>query len=723
LSDALVNRPPILEIIEESPAISEDNPFDAPLEPHAENGHESATLAPVFPVEPVGEQSTPLEANLLAGAAEIGDLDDASDFKTVAFEHDDLTVEEKDTEVEEPGYSISATEMREAPVDPEPIDVSPSGHGMDLDFGVPEAGAETVAFTGTSDEEEGVLDFGAPESPAQAPSAEGTHPDAPEHEIEIDFGDPDAGSETVAFTPDMQLDFGKPQHAAEGDTVDGEDAAIDFGEPAAAPTSGEDEELVPDFGDPVAAAPVAETPSEPADKKKKKKEKKAKRAPEPKSAADKPRKRSLVGTLAGVVLSSLVAVVIVLYGGIWLDPAYDFVGIAAYLPAWAKPAAAAKSKGPTLLASAPVNASQGTPGNPGPAVAESGPDNSVPGSPAADPATPNKSPTSEPSARDDLAPLPPSIAPNRPSGPSKSLTTPSPTPPATDSAAATPTVPEGADAGDNNRAADPELPSKALPDKAAADMPDEAAPPNDDAAAGDAASGLDSLLGDSKPATKPADQADQPAAEPEMPASPLDELAEELGPRNVPATAPADLAKAIQDATQANVKLTAAQAAKDDVELKRARKDFYLGLYDLANVAATVKEEGDGTKLEVQLRDLEELALHLAADPKRLDALKLNATRWLGFGKRTTPGIALAGTVREVDHVGKLYHVKLQLGSADAPTVTVVCMQDPDLNTDDEALTMGTIVEHPDEQLAGYEGGDDTVIWSGLTLKLPADGK
>ncbi len=120
-------------------------------------------------------------------------------------------------------------------------------------------------------------------------------------------------------------------------------------------------------------------------------------------------------------------------------------------------------------------------------------------------------------------------------------------------------------------------------------------------------------------------------------------------------------------------------------------------------------------------KSVEQMALAMAADPKRLEALRGNAARWLAFPKRTTEGIMLAGTVADVEHVGKLYYVKLELGG-DSET-TIVCSQDPKLSPRGEAVALGTIVEHPEQQLAGYEGIDTPVVWSGLTLELPGGGK
>src|SRR5262249_32555299 len=128
--------------------------------------------------------------------------------------------------------------------------------------------------------------------------------------------------------------------------------------------------------------------------------------------------------------------------------------------------------------------------------------------------------------------------------------------------------------------------------------------------------------------------------------------------------------------------------------------------------------------LEAQRQSLEQMARQLAADSKRWQALSANAGRWFSYPKRTTPGIALAGTVQNVEQVGKLFCATIKLGpSADVPAVTVVSAHDPRLAASDQALTLGSIVEAPQENLAGYEGTEPAVVWSGLTLKIPPGGQ
>ncbi len=237
-------------------------------------------------------------------------------------------------------------------------------------------------------------------------------------------------------------------------------------------------------------------------------------------------------------------------------------------------------------------------------------------------------------------------------------------PPAEDVAATEPEKPA-------ETAAEPATPAEEAPTLSAAEpaepaaakddaMPDEA--PEKVAAAEkspEPASDLDSLLAEDKP--------EAPALGNAV------ETAEPLGPLNAPEFNSGDLAAAIHEVAATNEKMTAAQAAKDDGALKKARKDFYVSLFGLGQVATFVKDDAAEPQLESQRKSLAKLAARLAADPKRLEALKTNAARWMAFAKRTTPGIVLAGAVENVEPAGKLYHAKIRVGEAadGRQTVTV----------------------------------------------------
>jgi hypothetical protein len=661
LADALANSPPLLVVIEEQATAATATWLDPAPQQQVAGPLDGSEHVPDFPVEFQNESDAYRDPATPDGAGDASIVIDpaaAPDSKPLEIEHDDFVTQEQDTEVED--FSFTSEPLTpEATIDFEPINVSGS-------------------------DEENVFDLGQPAASSAPPAPDAAAHVAPaDEDIELDFGEPlpvaSAGDE------EAMLDFGEPEHP-------GDKATVEFEYRDASKTPGAEEELVPDFGEPfVEQAAPAEVESK--DKASKKKKDKKKKPAEPKSAAGPARKKSLVATLSNVVLPGVVAVPIALYGLLWLGPDYDFFNIGRKLPAAIVPAAFNKPSQADQLAKATAFVTD---------LAKNVAAGQVPLPPGL-PALPASRPAA-PGAEAEPLPQPDEAAVSEPNAPPAEPATAADKPPAEGAAASDAAEPE-LPANDADQQGDaptePAPASKGSQGKDAAEMPDELP------AAADSSEDLDSLLGNGKPdASSDTKSDDKPAEE-----------AEALGPIDAPTFTASDLAKAIQNVGMANEQMTAAQAAKDEAALKKARKDFYLNLFALGHVATFAK--GDAAEAQ-----LEHVTGQLAADSKRFDALKTNAARWFVFSKRTTPGIVLAGTVQEVEEIGKLYHVKVQVGeAADAPAVTVVCRKDPQLDRGDQVITLGSIVAHPEQELAGYDGSDTAVVWSGMTVKTPADGK
>ncbi len=239
-----------------------------------------------------------------------------------------------------------------------------------------------------------------------------------------------------------------------------------------------------------------------------------------------------------------------------------------------------------------------------------------------------------------------------------------------------------------------------------------------------------------KPETTPAQpEATTPAADelfapaPAEPAAgePLPEPtapAETLGPRNVQPASPADVTDAMQTTLAAGQQLMAAEATGDEAQLRKARAAFYVNLFGMAGVITSAQLGEGAAQLDPQLQALAPtLKQQLAADPKRLEALKVFGARWIGFPKRTTNGVVVSGTVESAEQVGKLFYTKTRLGSnPEAPLMTIVTAEQPAVAAGDTVLALGTIVDDPEQQISGYEGSDPTVVWSGMTMKVAPAG-
>lgn len=279
--------------------------------------------------------------------------------------------------------------------------------------------------------------------------------------------------------------------------------------------------------------------------------------------------------------------------------------------------------------------------------------------------------------------------------------------------------------------ADPFAPA---PADAPAEMPAEADPlaPADKPAEEDVLAPAPEVM----PATRPADAdpfapapADKPAAETlpspfapaEVPAATEPAApAEALGPRHVADVSPAALHGAMQTTFASGQQLMAAEATGDETQLRKARAAFYVNLFGMADAITSAQLGAGGAAVDQQLQTLGPvLRQQLATDPKRLEALKVFGARWLSFPKRTTNGVVVSGTVESAEQVGKLYHTKARLGNAaDAPLVTIVTAEKPDVANGDVVLALGSIVDDPQQKISGYEGSEPAVVWSGMTMKV-----
>lgn len=742
LADALVNMPPLLEVVA-SDAEADDDWFDEP------RAVPKALASPPSPVDdittPSGSLSglefvapeAPEEEDELGDLAEPVDLDRESQIEALPVEDDDLV--------------FDAPVAKAVPIDDD-AHAEPGELEATLEFGDPqESEAETLEFDDAEPEfaeaEADDLSFDDEPEASEAPTLEFGAAKR-EDEIEFDFDEPArpsaASAETIEFSSagdegDLAFDLETPARDPAGEGLrEFEDLHV---EPSA------DAEDIPlDEGEPVFAAAAVEPEAADGKKGKKKKEKKPKA---PKAAG----RRSSVGTLVSVLVTSLLAVFAVLYGVSFVSPDYDFLGLAQLLPSFmapqhgetrqyvaGRPTSPPPDAAPSLETPAPAT-DLAQPESVEPAPAEPAPTEPAAADPAAaDPAATDPAaapaatdpaaaapadPAADPAATPPEAAAPAADAENDPfadSDPAAPAEMPADAPPTDPAPAPVEPAPEApaaaaspAPAGDDPFAPAPEAtPPEEMPAEGAASG--EPAPAADDPFATPAEPApADATPAADDPFAAPADSAQpEPLPEPEAAA------AEPLGPRTVTPLTQAEVMGAVQATVAARQQLSAAEQGGDDAALRKAKTNFYVSLFGMADAVTQAQLGEAADALAPQVAMLEPaLKQQLAADPKQLDALKLFGGRWFTFPKRPNNGIALVGTVQAAEQVGKLYQAKLKLGDApDAMVVTVVSARDPQLSAGDNVLSLGSIVEQPTDQLAGYEGSDPAVVWSGLTMKL-----
>jgi hypothetical protein len=731
LADALVNMPPLLEVVDEAELTAEWRDSAPEEVADAEDAVREGSLDDLD----LDEAPT---ADTVAGP----DLAAAAQAEELSFEAAEAEDEDHDTEVEDLTFSTFDS-IPPTPAGVAGIKSAEADDDNALDFGEPLA-AEPAQESDAGDDEM-ALDFSGAEASEDASEAEtiefGAVPrNDPAHEDEIAF---DLDQPATVGADDATIEFSDaPSIRADDDvefnleTPEEQGELGEFGD-VQVEASGEAEEI--SFESPVEVAPVAVAADEIAagKKGKKKKEKKAKAPREP------GKRPSLVGMLAVPILVLPFA----LYGAMWAG--FDPIGLAGYLPRMMVPAGLQKKQVAQGNYAPPAidfkNLNNLNPGdinlpeNQGEAeptdasgehtAARPTTEGETPAeTPPADtpPALDSDMPPAEPAAEAPAAePVPPDAVPAEPStAPADAATAPAempdkPAEPAGDDPFGAPTTPAEATPSEPT----PELPAAdAKPAEPAADADPFGAPEAAKPAADDPFAPAPSEKPDASDpfAPAPAEKVDaEPLPEPSEPAQPI----EVVGPRHPQNVTPAELQQAGQATMTAFQQLVAAEGAGDQAQLPKARANFYVNLFGMANALTSVQQSPAAAALDPQLQTMEGVfRQQLASDPKRLEHLKVFGARWFSFPKRTNNGVVLAGKVESVESVGPLFHAKIRPGAADSPAVTIVSAKDPQLAAGDEVLALGTIVDKPQDELAGYQGSEPSVVWSGMTLKLAPAG-
>lgn len=139
-------------------------------------------------------------------------------------------------------------------------------------------------------------------------------------------------------------------------------------------------------------------------------------------------------------------------------------------------------------------------------------------------------------------------------------------------------------------------------------------------------------------------------------------------------------------------------------------------LADAVTFAQLAPDEAERDRLREQLM----AALTRVADDRgKTQIIGRLAGARLDDSQRQTNGIILAGTVQSVAAEGPLYRIQIVL-FGQPRTVVVYSRQapQPGFSPADRVLILGSIVDSPSENLAGYQGRLTQVVWGGLPLKL-----
>ena len=115
---------------------------------------------------------------------------------------------------------------------------------------------------------------------------------------------------------------------------------------------------------------------------------------------------------------------------------------------------------------------------------------------------------------------------------------------------------------------------------------------------------------------------------------------------------------------------------------------------------------------------IRQLLARIARDPGHAQAIGRLAGGHLANPRRLQAGILLAGTVTGVDVEGPFQRTRLILLGQPRDVIVVSVGESP-LKPDDRVLIAGVVLDAPAEQIVGYRGANEQVVWGGMPLVLP----
>jgi hypothetical protein len=229
------------------------------------------------------------------------------------------------------------------------------------------------------------------------------------------------------------------------------------------------------------------------------------------------------------------------------------------------------------------------------------------------------------------------------------------------------------------------------------------------------------------------------ATKPEMPLDPLAKPVDPLAPAPVDPLAPPAKAKTSEPLmlTSANfppeellkslmqvdaATMTLAQTPDD----RKLQAGVYRALSHVGEVAGQMKSLGETEETaQVNLDSINALAKKLADDATIPVITKLTSF-WLTIPvEKRNNGIVLHGTPGTSETVGKLHKTSMEIPGADPaqPAINLSVVSEYPLlpGKDGKVTLLGVIVEKPSEQIPGYTGPAERVIWASVApMEKPA---
>jgi hypothetical protein len=186
-----------------------------------------------------------------------------------------------------------------------------------------------------------------------------------------------------------------------------------------------------------------------------------------------------------------------------------------------------------------------------------------------------------------------------------------------------------------------------------------------------------------------------------------------LGPKVAPEFAAADLLEQIKVGTQAKALID--QAAAPEGEGRSAKAgEFMEKMNELAHVVTFAKERPTG-----HVEHLDDMLANASnSDRKRTIVATLGEAEFKKKAKdRPTNGLIFVGTVKDIQSRDQLFEVIVELHAKSKKPVSVYSKSNPTAGfaVGDMVIFLGEIFDKPNQQIDGYKGPDEPVIWGGYS--------
>jgi hypothetical protein len=195
-------------------------------------------------------------------------------------------------------------------------------------------------------------------------------------------------------------------------------------------------------------------------------------------------------------------------------------------------------------------------------------------------------------------------------------------------------------------------------------------------------------------------------------------IPEPEGPKTDKPSTLGDVSHAMTAADESFRALQSAPADLPFADLNTLLRNYYIGLAKLAESITLLRPQDVGDHDQSARSAAAGWISEIAADRARLEELGNLAGAWIDSPKRTQDGIVLAGTIQEIQPVGKQFRTLIKLFRRDM-VLPVITTEKPSLANGDAAIVMGTIVKDPVKNLRHFDGTDDRVVWGAVVTGVP----